>query len=172
MQVKHKVDGSETRIPLELWRQTANVVVGRWVAPEDNPYGLTPGCYSWGVWPLGKRHAWAAYRIHDQAGNLKNYRFDAVLKSSADQPDEVEFWDLLLDANVTKRDEGREASAWNVEFEDIEEVQAALEADLLSDEQQASIAKFRHSLRNDLVNVLAHVDREIALAEQDQNDSK
>ena len=38
------------------------VVVGRWVAPEGNAYGVPVGTWSWGVWPLAPDSVWGAYR--------------------------------------------------------------------------------------------------------------
>ncbi|GBG24460.1 Hypothetical Protein FCC1311_006782 [Hondaea fermentalgiana] len=166
-EVKHKAGGARQSFSLELWRQTPEVVVGRWAAPEDNPYGLAAGSFSWGVWPLGADATWAAYRIHEADGRLKSYRFDAVAKNKATAEGVVEFWDLLLDAKVKPSQSTGTAGAtqWIVAFEDADEVKAAIEAGELTDTEQSCIARFRHALEFDLDATLARVDREIADAE-------
>merc|ERR1712054_155214 len=78
LEIKEKLGaGSRHQFQLERWlvdqlevfcfddgshRRKELVAVGRWVAPERNKFGATPGSVSWGVWinqfPVG------VYRMH------------------------------------------------------------------------------------------------------------
>jgi len=78
-EVKISLNQERTVFQLELWRYAPNeVIVGRWLAKEGNPYGMAAGSSSWGVWPLHDNASWGAYRIHDADGALLKYRFDAL----------------------------------------------------------------------------------------------
>jgi len=130
-----------------LWQ----VVIGRWLAEEDNAYGVTPGSYSWGVWPLSPSALWGAYRLHDAEGSLVNYRFDAIdiscgrlTQSEEGGPHCITFHDLLLDAKVWPVQ--GESFHLRVEIEDEDEVEAAREQGKLSQGQLERITEFHQKV--------------------------
>ena len=75
-EVKRKFFGGEQKFELDLWLKTEKQVVGKWIAAPDNPYGMEPGAWSWGVWHVD--WLYGAYRIHSADGTLKGYRLDAL----------------------------------------------------------------------------------------------
>ena len=68
-------DGSHRRKEL--------VAVGRWVAPEGNKFGATPGSVSWGVWinqfPVG------VYRMHGPPLSRFQFPFTSSSSTTADR---------------------------------------------------------------------------------------
>ena len=110
LEVKRKHDGSKKSFPIEswLWDPDGEVVVGRWVAPKGNAYGLQEGSWSWGVWGagvFGEDVGLGAYRLHDADGSLRGYRFDVLDRADAFRDAAgvrtLVFYDLLLDAWLT-----------------------------------------------------------------------
>ena len=136
-------------------------VVGKWVADAANPY-LPIGSYSWGVWPLGSRECWGAYRIHRPDHTLVKYRFDVLWRVSVGPADaeaslHLSFHDLLLDVTVN--------ADGGVEMEDECEVAAALEAGALSREQRSVIDRTRRRFQTESAAIVRSVDHWIAAAE-------
>ena len=161
-ELKVKLNGSEQRFVLELWRWAPReVVVGKWIAPDPNVYGIAAGSTSWGVWPLGTHQRWGAYRIHGPNGVLLKYRFDALENARAidGEPRCVAFDDLLLDITV-------ESGGAAVTVEDEDEVEAASASGMLRPEQLRRVRAFRTAFVADPTAFLAEVDAHIASAEE------
>ena len=168
IEVKERLDGAEVRFELECWLVEPEVVVGRWLAGPENPFGAVEGTYSWGIWwprrPIG------VYRIHAPAGALLWYRLDVVedvrvvagvagsgasgAGMSADM--EVRYRDLLLDARIQP--------AGEVSFEDEDEVAEALLAARLSSTQRWRIDWVRGVLGMRSSEVRGWADRAIERA--------
>ena len=120
VEVKRKLDGEEQRFDLERWLVRPDLVVGRWLAGPDNPFGLPAASYSWGVWrprlPIG------VYRLHAPDGTLLRYRLD-VIEDVEVGDGEVRYRDLLLDASFLP---GPAPGDYALRFEDEDEVAAAV----------------------------------------------
>ena len=127
------------------------------------------GSFSWGVWCLEENSIWGAYRTHDAGGKLRYYRFDCLerlhVKETPD-PDptnsQLELWfhDLLLDARVDRVRTQRE-ELLQVEIQDEDEVEIALENGLLSSSQVARINSFRELITTDTKRIIDIVDNAI-----------
>eukprot|EP00929_Paragymnodinium_shiwhaense_P099516 TRINITY_DN61204_c0_g1_i1.p1 TRINITY_DN61204_c0_g1~~TRINITY_DN61204_c0_g1_i1.p1 ORF type:complete len:302 (-),score=25.89 TRINITY_DN61204_c0_g1_i1:145-975(-) len=171
LEIKKKASGQERSFELEKWlvdigsTHTGAVaggrVVGRWLAPEGNPYGVVPGTFSWGVWwqgtPLG------AYRLHSPAGGLQSYRFDVlhdVEIEDSETQSSILFHDLFLDAWVRM---GRDGKLQDVELEDEDELNDALKENVLSTTQLAAVKQAQDVLADpeQLAALLKRVDDSI-----------
>jgi len=169
-EVKYTIDGTVAEYNIELWKAQPHLVVGRWVAAKGNSFGLPVGTFSWGVWPIHAGSCWGAYRIHDPAGNLIKYRFDALdnVRFAATetlpkvaQSESVEgvdtahaaslsFDDLILDAWM------RPPNLDDVRLEDEAELEAALVDGKLSLAQRSRVDAFRSALErpDELVRIV------------------
>ncbi len=158
VEVKRKLDGEEQRFDLERWLVRPDLVVGRWLAGPDNPFGLPADSYSWGVWrprlPIG------VYRLHAPDGTLLRYRLDVVEDVEVGDG-EVRYRDLLLDASFLP---GPAPGDYALRFEDEDEVAAAVAAGRLSRAQRWRIAWVRGVLAERPSEVRGWVDRAIAAA--------
>ena len=156
------MDGSQHEFKLEHWSACDRYVVGRWVAVEGNPFGMEPGSYSWGVWPLMSGSVWGAYRMHAPDGQLLKYRFDAVdrvqyVGALGDKEcGRVVFHDLLLDAVVD--------ADGNVRLLDEAEVETACELGKMSKGQIERLQAFRSLLLSKREYLLLQVDEAICAA--------
>ena len=158
VEVKRKLDGQEQRFDLERWLVRPDLVVGRWLAGPDNPFGLPADSYSWGVWrprlPIG------VYRLHAPDGTLLRYRLDVVEDVEVGDG-EVRYRDLLLDASLLP---GPAPGDYALRFEDEDEVAAAVAAGRLSRAQRWRIEWVRGVLAERPSEVRGWVDRVIAEA--------
>ncbi len=161
-EVKERLDGTvKARFSLEHWLTmpaagegaNANMAVGRWLATED-AYGLKKGSYSWGVW--WRDENLGIYRIHNPDHALRAYRID-VLSMQNLTDDQVHFRDLLLDAYVYPRDGG----TCDVEFEDEDEVAAAVAAGHMTAAQHAICETAKQLLQNSPHDIVAKTDQAI-----------
>ena len=143
LEVKRKHDGSTKEFAIEswLWEATAarEVVVGRWLAPKGNEYGLQEGSWSWGVWGAGVFGdvGVGAYRMHQADGSLRGYRFDVLdraeaILDAASGAKTLIFHDLFLDAWVAAPPE------LTLTLEDEDEVQEAASKGRLSERELRS----------------------------------
>ena len=154
LEIKEALSGGERRFDLERWFWTPEVVVGRWVAPADNRFGLAQGAYSWGVW--WSNRPYGAYRIHKPDGSLRLYRLDVLEDACFEEMDEgfaVRWRDLLLDVLITPDGE--------VEIEDEDEVAAAIEAQELGAAQRWRIDWVRAAVQSHTPTFIGRIDRAV-----------
>lgn len=175
-EVKVKLNGKKQRFEIEFWNQNEAFVVGRWVAPLGNPYGLPEGSFSFGVWNLLEQY-YGSYRIHAPDGEIVSYRFDCVGNVVFERSGEasrvsnryharVSFEDLLLDAYVVRKAPSSRddtTNAYEVRFEDEDELLAAIEEGELSEQQLEAVERFREELQAP-GRIVSEIDRAIAEA--------
>ena len=153
VEVKEALAGGERRFDLECWHRDRELVVARWVAPAENPWGVAPGTYSWGVW--WRTRSYGAYRFHTPYGALRRYRLDVIERVRIGQA-EVRYTDLLLDAVM--RPSG------GVQLEDEDEVMDAILNGRLSPAQQRRIDWTQALFERRGAQVRARIDAAIARA--------
>ena len=152
-EVKEPLDGEPQQFDLECWLRTDDQAVGRWVAAEENAFGLPAQAWSWGVW--GTRRPYGAYRMHDPDGTLRGYRVDAVSDVRISD-NEVRYRDLLLDARIMPDGE--------VTLEDEDEAAQALAEKKLSLREQWALAWVRGVLESRPEVLVHQIDAAIARA--------
>lgn len=153
------VTGEETveEFDIELCGVTDRAVVGKYVAGQGDPYGMSEGSVSFGVWWHGENLG--AYRVHSPDGKVLRYRFD-VLDDLTISEGAVSFRDLLLDCAVTP-------GSFDVELMDEDEVELACENGTLSAEQQHVVELCRARFVGDASALVDMVDVELALVMDD-----
>ena len=155
-EIKKGIDGKVQKFELESWRVLPDhSAVARWVAQEDNSYGLKAKSSSWGVWSMNHPHL-TAYRIHDPQGELISYRFD-VIDSLKIHQNEVSFLDLLLDFKIKDHYE-------LLEILDEDEVEDAISKNLLTKKQIKIINDTKDIMQKDVNSMLRRVDELITAA--------
>lgn len=163
-EIKIKFDGSQHIFWNNLvYYSPNNVVVGKYVLNKEasKRYSMPENSYSWGVWPLGEKVFWGAYRNHLPNGDLINYRFDCLEQSDVLEVKDFKecvlqltYFDLLLDAKVWRDTEEKTS----VFFEDESEVNAAKENFLFTDTQNKKILQFSTDLKMNTKHILNSVD--------------
>lgn len=153
LEVKEQLNGVVRQFELECWLSHRDLIVGRWVAGQDNPYGLPSDLVSWGVW--WRLRPYGIYRIHYADGELYGYRAD-VLDRVEISPEGVCYRDLLLDAWVTPDHK--------VYLEDEDEVAIASSSGHLSCRDQRRIARTQLLLIQGWDRIEARVDSAIGSA--------
>lgn len=149
---------------LEKWMISDNeTAVAKWVAPDDNPFGLPGKSYSWGVW-TNKFPQLTIYRIHKPAGDLIKYRFD-VIENLIITQDFVSFNDLLLDGTIYPKDLNK------VILEDEDEVEEAVKENKLTNNQIQTIHQTRDFLLTHTSEITKHVDQLIDTAIFNRNNN-
>ena len=155
-EIKKGINGKVQKFELESWRVLPNhSAVARWVATEDNPFGLKAKSSSWGVWSMKQPHL-TAYRIHDPEGELISYRFD-VIDSLEIHQNEVSFLDLLLDFKI--KDHYKP-----LEVLDEDELEDAISKNLLTKKQIKIVHDTKDFMQKDTNSILRRVDELITAA--------
>jgi hypothetical protein len=153
LEVKEQLNGVVRQFELECWLNHRDLIVGRWVAGNANPYGLPSDLVSWGVW--WRLRPYGIYRIHHADGQLYGYRAD-VLDRVEISTEGVRYRDLLLDAWVTPDRK--------VFLEDEDEVAVASLSGQLSSRDQRRIARARLLLTQGWDRIETRVDSAIESA--------
>ena len=176
---KHSLVKPSATYSIENWSNPkSDAVVGRWMAPTENPFRMPYGSYSWGVWWPGQHLG--AYRFHGSSGNLVCYRFDIcseVKRTETAESTALEYSDLFVDIWIWPSHEGKIispsiASSFSpdvITIEDWDEFESAMSNNRLSQLDVQIVHETVRQLTLHPQEIISRVDHAIDTAILDQH---